>query len=150
MPLPVRPLEHYPRHATDKIRYADTDRQGHVNNATFSTFLETGRVELLYDPQAPLAGPDGEFVIASLMLEFRGEIQWPGSVQIGTGVSRVGSSSLTLTQAVYQDARCVALADTVIVHIDTASRRATPLGEAARVRLAGWRVPDLETVNAVP
>jgi hypothetical protein len=26
--------------AFDKLRYADTDRQGHVNNANFSTFLE--------------------------------------------------------------------------------------------------------------
>ena len=150
MPLPVRPLADFPRHATDKIRYADTDRQGHVNNATFSTFLETGRVELLYDPQAPLADADGEFVIASLTLEFRGEIQWPGTVHIGTGVARVGSSSLTLTQAVYQEERCVALADTVIVHISKASRRATPLGESARTRLASWRVPEVLSPSDAP
>jgi acyl-CoA thioesterase FadM len=28
----------------DKLRYNDTDRQGHVNNAIFATFFETGRV----------------------------------------------------------------------------------------------------------
>ena len=44
-PLPV--LEDFPARATDTIRYADTDRQGHVNNAVFSTFLETGRVMFL-------------------------------------------------------------------------------------------------------
>ncbi|AMW06103.1 acyl-CoA thioesterase [Gemmatimonas phototrophica] len=150
MPLPIRPLADFPRHATDKLRYADTDRQGHVNNATFSTFLETGRVEVLYDPQAPLAHPDGEFVIASLMLEFRGEIQWPGTVTIGTGVARVGASSVTLTQAVYQDDRCVALAETVIVHISTATRRGMPLDEPARVRLAGWQVRDVSGSSAAP
>ena len=39
---------------TDNIRYRDTDRQGHVNNAVLSTFPETGRVELLYDPNGGL------------------------------------------------------------------------------------------------
>ena len=29
-------------------RYGDTDRQGHVNNAAFATFCETGRVLFLY------------------------------------------------------------------------------------------------------
>jgi acyl-CoA thioester hydrolase len=32
--------------ARDVLRYADTDRQGHVNNAVFATFLESGRVRV--------------------------------------------------------------------------------------------------------
>ncbi|HDG9121136.1 TPA: acyl-CoA thioesterase, partial [Pseudomonas aeruginosa] len=44
-------LKDFPIHSSDKIRYADTDRQGHVNNAVFATFLETGRVEIIYDPE---------------------------------------------------------------------------------------------------
>jgi acyl-CoA thioester hydrolase len=41
-------LETYPHVTHDKLRYSDTDRQGHVNNAVFSTYLETGRVEIFY------------------------------------------------------------------------------------------------------
>ena len=36
-------LDQFPLRTRDKLRYADTDRQGHVNNAVFATFLETGR-----------------------------------------------------------------------------------------------------------
>ena len=54
----------FPVITTDKIRYADTDRQGHVNNAVFSTFLETGRVELLYSDEARSLGDNTTFVIA--------------------------------------------------------------------------------------
>jgi acyl-CoA thioester hydrolase len=86
-------LSDFPVRSYDKIRYADTDRQGHANNAVFATILETGRVEILYDAEAPLAGPDGEFVIARLVLDFRGEIRWPGTVQVGTRVRAVGKSS---------------------------------------------------------
>ncbi|MFZ9635943.1 MAG: hypothetical protein ACO3EK_19200, partial [Alphaproteobacteria bacterium] len=49
MSAPPRP-EDYPRHSQDKLRYGDTDRLGHVNNAAFSTFLETGRVEEAFWP----------------------------------------------------------------------------------------------------
>jgi len=87
-------LEQFPSRTYDKLRYAGTDRQGHVNNAVFSTFLETGRVEFLYNPESPLAASDGSFVIASLNLQLRAEIFWPGVVKIGTAVTRIGKSSI--------------------------------------------------------
>lgn len=94
----ARTLEAFPFQTFDKVRYADTDRQGHVNNAAFSTFLETGRVEFLYNPQDPLAAEGASFVIANLSLTFLSEIIWPGRVDIGTGVAKVGNSSLRLFQ----------------------------------------------------
>ena len=39
-------LEAFPYQTHDKVRYGDTDRQGHINNIHFSEFLETGRVEI--------------------------------------------------------------------------------------------------------
>jgi acyl-CoA thioester hydrolase len=137
-----KPPQEFPRQSTDKVRYADTDRQGHVNNAVFASFLETGRVEILYDPERPLTADGAEFVIARLSLDFRGEIRWPGSVTVGTGVRSIGSTSLTLSQAVYQDDRCVARAETVIVQVDTVSRRARPLTVAAKTRFEDLRVGD--------
>ncbi|WP_207060872.1 thioesterase family protein [Motiliproteus sp. SC1-56] len=94
-------LADFPFQTFDKLRYADTDRQGHVNNAAFSTFLETGRVEFLYDPNHPLHGDNAAFVIAGLSLQLLAEIRWPGRVDIGTAVTKVGNSSLTLYQQLY-------------------------------------------------
>lgn len=126
----VPQLEQFPLTTFEKLRYADTDRQGHVNNAVFATMLETGRVEVLYNPQQPLAAPDGSFVIAQLTLNFRAEINWPGQVQIGTRVAAIGRSSLTLEQALFQAGQCAATATTVIVHINQETRRSQPLAEA--------------------
>lgn len=130
-----RPLESYPLRTFDTIRYADTDRQGHVNNAVFSTFLESGRVPLLYDRDAPLAVEGAAFVIAKLVLEFRSEVNWPGRVEIGTAVASVGRSSLTLAQGLFQDGRLVATAETVIVQMDEETRRSRPLSAHAVERL---------------
>lgn len=131
-----RSLADYPLRTYEKLRYVDTDRQGHVNNAVFASMLETGRVELLYDPANPLYEPGCAFVIASLHLDFRGEITWPGQVDIGTGIAAVSRSSLTLEQGLYQNGRCVATARTVIVQMNESTRRAHPLGERALARFA--------------
>ena len=135
-------LEDFPFQSYDKVRYADTDRQGHVNNAAFSTFLETGRVEFLYAPQNPLAAGDASFVIASLELTFSAEVNWPGRVEIGTGVVKVGNSSIRLMQGLFQDGRCVATAETVIVQMDERSRKSRPLSDEARAFLAQYLPPS--------
>lgn len=137
MPSIETSLADYPLKTYEKLRYADTDRQGHVNNAVFSTMLETGRVELLYAPDTPLFADGCAFVIASLHLDFYSEINWPGQVDIGTRVSTVGKSSLTLEQGLFQRDRCVAMAKTVIVQMHEETRRSYPLSDAARQKLAG-------------
>lgn len=133
-------LEDFPYRTFDKLRYSDTDRQGHVNNAVFSTFLETGRVEFLYDPENPLLPDGAAFVIAGLTLNFLSEVYWPGRVDIGTGVVKVGNSSITLRQDVFQDGRPVATAETVIVQMDERSRKSCPLTEEAKALLLRYKL----------
>ncbi|HEY8102457.1 MAG TPA: thioesterase family protein [Burkholderiaceae bacterium] len=130
-------LNHFPLKTYEKLRYADTDRQGHVNNAVFATMLETGRVELFYNRNNPLASANCAFVVASLTLNFLSEINWPGRVDIGTRVASVGRSSVTVEQALFQDGRCVATGQTVVVQMNEATRRSHPLGDDALAYLSG-------------
>lgn len=131
----------FPLQSFDKIRYSDTDRQGHVNNAAFVTFLETGRVEILYDPDAPLLAEHCTFVIAALQMNFKREIHWPGMIDIGTAVLHVGRSSLRLLQGLFQAGELVAEAETVIVQISDEDGSSVPLTPEARERLSGWLLP---------
>ena len=134
-------LDAFPLRTYDKLRYADTDRQGHVNNAVFATMLETGRAELLYAPDDPMFDANCAFVIASLRLEFLGEIRWPGRVEIGTRVARIGNSSFTLEQALFQDERCVATGEAVIVQMNETTRRSQRLADTLIRRLAELMPP---------
>lgn len=133
---PAPRLADFPFKTFDKLRYGDTDRQGHVNNAVFATFLETGRVEFLVEPHGDLNDHGCEFVIASLQLDFVHEMRWPGRVDIGTRVVKIGTSSFTLEQGLFQTDRCVATATTVIVQMNEQTRRSQPLGDVARKKLA--------------
>jgi len=136
MAEPAPSLADYPIRTSDKIRYADTDRQGHVNNAVFATFIETARAEIIYDRAAPLVEPGTSFVIARLALDFRAEINWPGTVWIGTRVAQIGRSSFRLEHGLFQDERCAATAEVVIVHFDDATRKSRVLSTAAVARLS--------------
>jgi acyl-CoA thioester hydrolase len=115
----------------DKLRYADTDRQGHVNNAVFASFLETGRVELLYGGPKPLITNNKSFVLASVQIDFLAELLWPGQLDIGTAVSKTGKSSIHLFQILYCDGKAVAKASSVVVQVDNDTRKSTPLSKIA-------------------
>lgn len=134
-----RPLERFPLRAVDTVRYADTDRQGHVNNAVFATFCETGRTQFLYSPRK-LAPPGCEFVLARLDIDFLAEINWPGQVEIGSGITRIGQSSFTFAQVIYQDGKCAASAETVAVLMDESTRRSRKLPDELRRALAEHQV----------
>ena len=51
-PRPQKPapqLEHYPFRVQEIVRFGDLDPQGHVNQAVFSTYFESGRVAMFPD-----------------------------------------------------------------------------------------------------
>ena len=130
-------LDEFPLKTYEKLRYRDTDRQGHVNNAVFATMCETGRVEALYYTEQPLAGEKCSFVIVNLTLDFLAEIKRPGRVEIGTRVAKIGRSSVTFEQGLFQNGKCVATARTVVVQLDEDTRSSHPLNAAAVAHLEG-------------
>lgn len=134
----LQEIADFPLKTYDKVRYNDTDRQGHVNNAVFSSFFETGRVEILYNPDLSLSSSGTSFVIASLKLDFLKEIQWPGAVEVGTGVIRIGNSSVVFCQQLFQHKVCVAKAETVIVQVYNDKQGSAPLSDEARQMLGRW------------
>jgi acyl-CoA thioester hydrolase len=119
----------------DKLRYGDTDRQGHVNNAVYATFFETARVDMLMDGGADLMGENGAFVLARLVIDYRRELNWPGEVEIGTRVLSLGRSSLRLEHCVFSGAACVASGESVVVLTDETTRRSKPFSVEARAWL---------------
>lgn len=118
----------FPLQSFDKVRFADTDKLGHVNNALFLTFLETGQSEM--DEFTSLVECDNcGLVLASVKLDLLNEITYPGTVEIGTGVSRIGNSSLTVYQGLFQNGEKVALAESVVVQMDNVTRKSKPLSD---------------------
>lgn len=124
----------FPIQTTQILRYGDTDRQGHINNAVYATFFESGRVGVLYDPERSMPPRGHAFVIAQLNIRFVAETHWPGEVLIGTRVVRLGRSSIVMEQAVFCDGTLRASAESTIVLTDLGTRRSAPLTDVVRAR----------------
>lgn len=136
-------IDAYPITLHETIRYRDIDKQGHVNNAVYVTYVESARTALMYDPARALLNAGCEIVIAKLELDYLREIHWPGEVTIGTRVSKIGNSSLVLEHGVFQGEICAATASTVIVMIDSQTRKAAVFSDAAKEKFEFLKSPDL-------
>ena len=134
------PLTAFPFVTFDKVRYGDTDRQGHVNNAVFATFFETGRVEMLYQPSHEFLSKDCSFVVAKSTLDLLAEIHWTGQVDIGTGIVRIGNSSLVIAANLYQHGQLVATSETIVVQVSNITKTSTPISEEVKQKLKSLQI----------
>ena len=120
-------LEDFPYRLSDNVRYADLDPNQHVNNAVYATYFETGRVTLMKDHSFGLMPEGLAWMLVRLDIHFRAELRWPGTIEMGLGVSKFGRTSVTFDQVVFSEGKCVASAQSVTVLIDEATRKPTPL-----------------------
>lgn len=126
-----RALASYPVVIEEKVRLSDTDRQGHVNNVSFSFFYEAGRAAIVLADET-LLEPDCFFVIVTTTIDFLGELNYPGVITVANGIERIGSSSLTVRQALFQDGRCASLSSSTMAQVNIAQKRAQPLSDRCR------------------
>ncbi len=127
-------LADFPAQAQEKVRWSDTDAQGHVNNLIFASYCEAARIELMQN--LGMFGPNRRFTIfvARLAIDFRAQLTWPGTVEIGTGIKAIGRTSITFFQTIFQNGVCAATADIVVVHVD-ATGTPSPIGEDVKQSL---------------
>jgi acyl-CoA thioester hydrolase len=144
-----------------EVRYSDLDAQGHVNNATFFTYFEQGRVAYFTELRSryceysrdvgehlpageiiPDAGATGlPFVIAGASCTYRQPISALTPVVVGIRCSRITHASIEMEYAVADkpDGVLYATGSTLTVSIDPASGR--PRALPAWTRLAAQLLP---------
>jgi acyl-CoA thioester hydrolase len=132
----------YPHRAETDIRHSDTDRLGHVNNVAFAAFLEFGRASLLHNMTSKNPVKGHAFVIVRLEIDYRAEMRWPGKVQIGVGVTRIGRSSFASRQTMFNNGNIVAEAVSVLVLMNEATRKSAPLPPEIVAALEALSLPE--------
>ena len=131
-------LEDFPYRLSDNVRFGDLDPNQHVNNAVYATYFETGRVTLMKSPEYGLTPPGLAWIMVRLDIHFRAELRWPGTIEMGLGVTKFGRTSVTFDQVVFSEGKCVASAQSVSVLIDEITRKPTPLTDEIIANLQPW------------
>ena len=119
----------------DTFRWGDTDGMGHINNVQFARYCEPGRLAFLGATGSGRKLPADDFMIVHLSIDFRAQMHYPGEVMIGTRTMRIGRTSVRVGQGLFQDKRCTATAEGVVVMVDTETDRPIPIPDALRTRL---------------
>ena len=120
-----------------RTRNRDTDQFGHVNHAALATIFEESRIALIFCQEMAPETSGIDLLIASISMEFHKELRAPGDIRVGAQVTRIGSSSLDIRQAVFGGGVCYASAQAICVLFGHESRRPVPVSPVLRGHLQG-------------
>jgi acyl-CoA thioester hydrolase len=135
-------LETYPVQFETPPRFGDIDALRHLNNVAIARIYEDARVRFLDGSGArEHFEPKHGFVMAELTIQYLAEGGYPDVLTVGSGVSRLGGSSIGVAQGLFQAGRCIGTSQSVIVHVDRRAGKPTPLPEGARAAFERWMLP---------
>lgn len=116
-------------------RYSETDALGHINNTALPVWFEEARTPIFRLFVPDLSFKSWNLILKKFEVEFQRELFHGTEVEIRTRVSRLGGSSLTVSQEAWQEGRLAVTCSTVLIHFDYQQRRPAPIPEAIRRRL---------------
>ena len=139
---PARP----PVSVSIPVAWGEMDAFQHVNNVVYARWLETARIAY-FDRVGILRRMGDEGIgpiLARTVIDYRRPVTFPDTVRVDASVSRVGTSSFTMSFRVWSEAQGaeVAAGEQVIVQLDYRSGRATPLDDALRAAIAALDAPQ--------
>ncbi len=135
---PLRGRGAYPVWREIATRWSDNDVYGHVNNVVHYSWFDTAvNAWLIENGLLDIEHGDPIGVVVETGCRYAGPLTYPEPVEIGLGVERLGSSSVSYRLGVFARGAADAAAEGQFTHVYVGreSRRPVALPEAWRTRL---------------
>ncbi len=110
-------------------RFCETDALGHINNVSYAAWLEQGRAGFFIESKDPF---DTRLILAKLEINYRSEAFHGTQVEVHTHLARLGNSSFTLSQNIYQKQLLVVEASAILVQFDFKNKKSMPFNDERR------------------
>jgi len=112
-----------------EVRFADMDSFGHVNNASFLTFIEQARIKYFDDISGWDYNPSKEGVIlAHASLDFLRPLHFKEELSVLTVCTGIGTKSISIAHRIITEAmEEVATAESVLVAFDYNAMKSIPV-----------------------
>lgn len=117
---------------TFKPRFCETDALGHINNVSYSAWIEQGRTSLLMEQPHIKFEANTNFVLAKLEVNFMAEGFFGHMIETQTRVSKVGNTSIHINSKIYQNGKQLIDANSILVYIDLLSKSPKPVTDELR------------------
>jgi acyl-CoA thioester hydrolase len=123
-------------------RWMDNDVYGHINNVAYYSYFDTAVNQALIE--AGVLDPAGSPVIGLVVetgCRYFAPLSFPGPVEVGLAVERLGSSSVTYALGVFRPgaAEAAAAGHFTHVYVDRHGRRPVAIPAGTRALLESWR-----------
>jgi len=117
------------------IRFSDQDDLGHINNCSYVAYTETARVEFLGGLLDEEKHPGINFILARISVNYLKEAFYPGIIEIGARILKLGNKSMTTGYGLFKEGECVATAECVNIYFEMESRQTIQIPEDIRASL---------------
>lgn len=125
----------FPVLRTISTRWEDEDIYGHINNVVYYSFFDTAVNGYLIEASGvDIRLIDAVGLVAETRCEFLRELRFPGDVQAGLAIERLGSSSIVYRIGLFQgdSDEPAAIGRFVHVYVDSGTRAVTPVPDVIR------------------
>ncbi len=126
----------FPHWTAEVLRFADTDAFGHINNGAYASCFENARIKLIRRIRVEAAEGEVGWVVARICIDYHAQLFYPGEIEVGTRLTRVGGASLSLVQGLFAEGSCRGSASAVLVLLDVPKGVSAPIPETMRARIA--------------
>lgn len=117
------------------IRWSDQDVNGHVNSVKSITLIEEARVRAGVKWAGNVPSREVPRVVRSLNVEFLREVHYGSEIKGLVWISRVGTTSYTVSHELIQDGQVAVFADAPVVVLDRDTRKPATIDPEFRDRL---------------
>ncbi|MDO5828302.1 MAG: thioesterase family protein [Methanobrevibacter sp.] len=117
--------------------FGDIDGMKHVNNNRILEWFELGGLDIYryFTPDLDLDFENWKLIMVRKEADFVGQLRFGEDVEIRTYLLKIGNSSFTVGNEVWQSNELKAKGKTVIVHFDYVTQKSVPIPDDVRKKL---------------
>lgn len=123
-------------------RFSDTDALGHISNTALPIWFEQARTPVFRIFHPSLDVETWPLIIARLEIDLKAQSYWNQTVEITTGIGRIGNSSFHVIQEAFQGGKQIARGVSVLIHFDYETEKAVAIPESIREQLVKHQVEE--------
>ncbi|SDO98876.1 acyl-CoA thioester hydrolase [Paenibacillus sp. yr247] len=135
-------LEGYRYFTPTKVRFCETDANGHLSHLSSVIYMEQARCEYmnelgLFFANSEVNLVDKTFFLVSQSVEYKSQAHFNDNLDIYMKVSRIGKSSIEMHYAIVkrENQQVVSFAISTGVYVDVHTQKSTPLPEDLASRI---------------
>lgn len=119
------------------MRFSETDMLGHVNNASYFTYMEETRLSFLQKLGMDVRNDEFTIMLASAKCDFVRQGYFGQILKVNTTVLRIGKTSFALGSEFFDkgSGNVIAKGEATVVYVDISNQRAAELPDLFRAKL---------------